>query len=179
MYVSPEFQLGQVYDGYYESDSDVVLFKPVYVCVKPSAGGDALNNSTALSSAAATTAGSRELAIASMSRAATPAASSLSTAQAQHNKQHGAATAAGDDVSETRVFTQSNKVAQHQCRHKREHPAVTAAVTAAAALPSTVVSTPTEASTSAAVSELTVNSLSDTQHVSERQTSTTPATSNT
>jgi len=34
MYISPEFQLGQVYDGTVEgSDGDIVLYKPVYVCI--------------------------------------------------------------------------------------------------------------------------------------------------
>lgn len=33
-YVGPEFQLGQVYDGGSAVDtSDVVLYRPVYVCV--------------------------------------------------------------------------------------------------------------------------------------------------
>lgn len=36
MYVSPEFQLGQVYDGTGDmgaDDHDVVLYRPVYCCV--------------------------------------------------------------------------------------------------------------------------------------------------
>ena len=40
MYISPEFQLGQVYDGYVEADDDVVLFKPVYVCIKQSSAAE-------------------------------------------------------------------------------------------------------------------------------------------
>ena len=33
-YISPEFQLGQVYDGGLNSHEEVVLFRPVYVSVK-------------------------------------------------------------------------------------------------------------------------------------------------
>lgn len=34
LYISPEFQLGQVYDGTAEhSREDIILYKPVYVCV--------------------------------------------------------------------------------------------------------------------------------------------------
>ena len=33
IYVSPEFQLGQVYDGTGGIDEDVVLYRPVYCCV--------------------------------------------------------------------------------------------------------------------------------------------------
>ena len=36
LYISPEFQLGQVYDGTCDSpDQDVVLFRPIYPCVQP------------------------------------------------------------------------------------------------------------------------------------------------
>lgn len=34
MYISPEFQLGQVYDGTTEND-DIILYRPTYVFVKP------------------------------------------------------------------------------------------------------------------------------------------------
>jgi len=34
LYISPEFQLGQVYDGTAEhSREDIILYRPVYVCV--------------------------------------------------------------------------------------------------------------------------------------------------
>lgn len=33
-YISPEFQLGQVYDGGLNTHEEVVLFRPVYLCVK-------------------------------------------------------------------------------------------------------------------------------------------------
>ena len=33
IYISPEFQLGQVYDGTGTSDEDIVLYRPIYVCV--------------------------------------------------------------------------------------------------------------------------------------------------
>ncbi|ELT96773.1 hypothetical protein CAPTEDRAFT_177316 [Capitella teleta] len=33
MYISPEFQLGQVYDGTANSHDEIVLYRPVYVCV--------------------------------------------------------------------------------------------------------------------------------------------------
>ncbi len=33
VYISPEFQLGQVYDGGLDSDEDIILYQPVYVCV--------------------------------------------------------------------------------------------------------------------------------------------------
>lgn len=33
MYISPEFQLGQVYDGTGTHDEDIILYRPVYVCV--------------------------------------------------------------------------------------------------------------------------------------------------
>lgn len=36
MYIGPEFQLGQVYDGSTQQEQpEVVLYRPVYVCVKP------------------------------------------------------------------------------------------------------------------------------------------------
>ena len=36
MYIGPEFQLGQVYDGSLgvEDGENVVLYRPVYVCVR-------------------------------------------------------------------------------------------------------------------------------------------------
>ena len=34
-YIGPEFQLGQVYDGSIDLSDAVVLYRPVYVCVKP------------------------------------------------------------------------------------------------------------------------------------------------
>ena len=33
LYISPEFQLGQVYDGTIENEEDIILYRPVYVCV--------------------------------------------------------------------------------------------------------------------------------------------------
>ena len=33
-YIGPEFQLGQVYDGSIDLSDAVVLYRPVYVCVK-------------------------------------------------------------------------------------------------------------------------------------------------
>ena len=33
LYISPEFQLGQVYDGTHEHEEDIILYRPVYVCV--------------------------------------------------------------------------------------------------------------------------------------------------
>ncbi len=33
LYISPEFQLGQVYDGTVTDGDDVVLYRPVYGCV--------------------------------------------------------------------------------------------------------------------------------------------------
>lgn len=33
MYIGPEFQLGQVYDGTMETGETVVLYRPVYICV--------------------------------------------------------------------------------------------------------------------------------------------------
>ena len=33
IYISPEFQLGQVYDGTLENEEDIVLYRPVYVGV--------------------------------------------------------------------------------------------------------------------------------------------------
>jgi len=33
IYISPEFQLGQVYDGAADVVEDVILYRPVYVCV--------------------------------------------------------------------------------------------------------------------------------------------------
>lgn len=33
LYVSPEFQLGQVYDGTIEQSDDIILYRPVYGCV--------------------------------------------------------------------------------------------------------------------------------------------------
>lgn len=33
MYISPEFQLGQVYDGTGELDQEIILYKPIYPCV--------------------------------------------------------------------------------------------------------------------------------------------------
>lgn len=35
MYIGPEFQLGQVYDGGQDPGESVVLYRPVYLCVKP------------------------------------------------------------------------------------------------------------------------------------------------
>lgn len=37
MYIGPEFQLGQVYDGSQALQEEVVLYRPVYVCVKSKA----------------------------------------------------------------------------------------------------------------------------------------------
>ncbi len=34
MYIGPEFQLGQVYDGESEPGDSVVLYRPVYLCVQ-------------------------------------------------------------------------------------------------------------------------------------------------
>lgn len=34
-YIGPEFQLGQVYDGTVDANEAVVLYRPVYVCVRP------------------------------------------------------------------------------------------------------------------------------------------------
>lgn len=33
LYISPEFQLGQVYDGTMDHEEDIILYRPVYVCV--------------------------------------------------------------------------------------------------------------------------------------------------
>ena len=33
IYISPEFQLGQVYDGGIETDEEIILYRPVYVYV--------------------------------------------------------------------------------------------------------------------------------------------------
>ena len=33
IYISPEFQLGQVYDGTLDAQEDIILYRPVYVCV--------------------------------------------------------------------------------------------------------------------------------------------------
>ena len=33
LYISPEFQLGQVYDGSCEDGGETVLYRPVYICV--------------------------------------------------------------------------------------------------------------------------------------------------
>jgi hypothetical protein len=33
MYISPEFQLGQVYDGTSNNHDEIVLYRPVCVCV--------------------------------------------------------------------------------------------------------------------------------------------------
>ena len=50
MYIGPEFQLGQVYDGSLGAEQDgenVVLYRPVYVCVrKPSSNFHQTNDTT-------------------------------------------------------------------------------------------------------------------------------------
>lgn len=47
-YVGPEFQLGQVYDGGSAIDTnDVVLYRPVYVCVSSLRGHMTSNHFTA------------------------------------------------------------------------------------------------------------------------------------
>ena len=33
IYISPEFQLGQVYDCTLDAQEDIILYRPVYVCV--------------------------------------------------------------------------------------------------------------------------------------------------
>jgi len=38
MYIGPEFQLGQVYDGSVENGDSVVLYRPVYLTVSPQQG---------------------------------------------------------------------------------------------------------------------------------------------
>lgn len=43
IYISPEFQLGQVYDGAADVMEDVILYRPVYVCVPHSPGSDVGN----------------------------------------------------------------------------------------------------------------------------------------
>lgn len=40
IYISPEFQLGQVYDGAADVVEDVILYRPVYVCAPRPAGSD-------------------------------------------------------------------------------------------------------------------------------------------
>ena len=40
IYISPEFQLGQVYDGSVDMGSSVILYRPVYVTVNGPATGD-------------------------------------------------------------------------------------------------------------------------------------------
>ncbi|RWS27592.1 vitellogenin-3-like protein [Leptotrombidium deliense] len=47
MYIGPEFQLGQVYDGTFgmEEGENVVLYRPVYVCVKCQSHKEEENNS--------------------------------------------------------------------------------------------------------------------------------------
>ena len=35
IYISPEFQLGQVYDGTTDDEEEIILYRPVYVGVKP------------------------------------------------------------------------------------------------------------------------------------------------
>ena len=59
MYIGPEFQLGQVYDGGLDTSESVVLYRPVYVCVQPSQphsssrqGGQVVNSSGGSSGAA-------------------------------------------------------------------------------------------------------------------------------
>lgn len=45
LYIGPEFQLGQVYDGTYgtEEGETVVLYRPVYVCVRRPQGEKSAN----------------------------------------------------------------------------------------------------------------------------------------
>jgi len=40
IYISPEFQLGQVYDGAADVVEDVILYRPVYVCAPRPPGSD-------------------------------------------------------------------------------------------------------------------------------------------
>ena len=40
IYISPEFQLGQVYDGAADVVEDVILYRPVYVCAPRPTGSD-------------------------------------------------------------------------------------------------------------------------------------------
>jgi len=40
IYISPEFQLGQVYDGAADVVEDVILYRPVYVCAPRAPGSD-------------------------------------------------------------------------------------------------------------------------------------------
>ena len=44
IYVSPEFQLGQVYDGAADVMEDVILYRPVYVCSVPTSAATDLGN---------------------------------------------------------------------------------------------------------------------------------------
>ena len=51
MYISPEFQLGQVYDGTFDmpnqDEEDIILYRPVYVCVPSTATNETNNHTTA------------------------------------------------------------------------------------------------------------------------------------
>jgi hypothetical protein len=42
MYIGPEFQLGQVYDGSVENGDSVVLYRPVYLTTSPQHGENSL-----------------------------------------------------------------------------------------------------------------------------------------
>ena len=70
-YVGPEFQLGQVYDGGpTTSDTDVVLYRPVYVCVSTLRSHLKNSNNFAANCAKLTQQNSRERNNASMVAAA-------------------------------------------------------------------------------------------------------------
>lgn len=46
LYISPEFQLGQVYDGT-DHDQDIILYRPIYPCVPPTPESHNHNDITA------------------------------------------------------------------------------------------------------------------------------------
>lgn len=53
MYISPEFQLGQVYDGTQDNDEDIILYRPEYVVVSGSASSPEHSRSQKQSQASA------------------------------------------------------------------------------------------------------------------------------
>ena len=86
-YVGPEFQMGQVYDGGpTTADTDVVLYRPVYVCVSTLRSHLKNSNNFAANCAKLTQQNSRERNNAAAALAAVAATSSSSAQQQQQPK---------------------------------------------------------------------------------------------
>ena len=97
MYISPEFQLGQVYDGTFDiqdEEEDIILYRPVYVCV-PSDNTEA-NNHNALASKPLSSSSS-----ASNALVASTAAGKTATTNNHPNNSNAAAVATTASLADT------------------------------------------------------------------------------